>query len=366
MSLNVTLTALADIDPLAHEWQELERAANGSFFLSWAWISCWLAHVPAELTPQVLRVRQQDTLIALGLVVQRTVRRYALLRVRAFYLHETGDPRLDEVTIEYNGLLARKGFEAAAAQAVLAFFERRNDWDELYLSGIAPLPALPPSLSAHVSPRQAYHVELGEVCTRGDYLATLSANSKYQMRAALKAYEKGGALRVEAAATTDAALAYLDALIVLHQKYWQGKGREGAFADADFLGFHRRLIAAQYPQGGVQLLRIAAGNDVIGYLYNFVWRGRVYNYQSGFNYDRNDKKKKPGFVCHYLAVQHNLSAGAAIYDFMAGDSQYKRSLSNQAQELWWLTLQKRRWTLMLEWRLKLFKRWLSARIGRRR
>ena len=360
MSLKVTLTPLAQADALAREWQALEPEANGSFFTSWAWMADWLQHVPATLAPQVLRVQQAETTIALGLLIKRNFRRYGVLPVRAYYLHETGDRRLDELTIEYNGLLVRAGLEAQAWQAFIDYFHGRDDWDELYLSG---LPA-PLSSPFHIDnqPRKAYYVDLAHIrANGGDYLTALSANSKYQMRAALKAYEKTGPLRVDAALSAEQAQTYLDALMALHQKYWQGKGEGGAFGDVDFCQFHRRLIAAQYARGAVQVLRLCAGDTTIGYLYNLVWRGRVYNYQSGFAYDPTNKKKKPGFVCHYLAIKYHLERDARIYDFMAGDSQYKRSLSTHTDELSWLVLQKDRVLLGLERRLKKVKRWYRRR-----
>jgi CelD/BcsL family acetyltransferase involved in cellulose biosynthesis len=77
-----------------------------------------------------------------------------------------------------------------------------------------------------------------------------------------------------------------------------------------------------FPRGAIQVLRA----EGVGVLYNFVDRGRVYFYQSGFHYSP-DNRLKPGLVMHYLAVEHCLSnPELAEYDFLAGDSQYKRSL----------------------------------------
>ena len=63
------------------------------------------------------------------------------------------------------------------------------------------------------------------------------------------------------------------------------------------------------------MLRITAGGRIIGYLYNFVHAGHVYNYQSGFAYE-DDPVVKPGFVSHYLAIEHYL-AGTATIDLIS-------------------------------------------------
>jgi CelD/BcsL family acetyltransferase involved in cellulose biosynthesis len=89
--------------------------------------------------------------------------------------------------------------------------------------------------------------------------------------------------------------------------------------------FHRALVSRAWPEGGVELLRIRAGEKPIGYLYNFLWRGWVGYYTSGFVYT-DDNRLKPGLVAHWLAIERHLAAGARIYDFMAGESRYKASL----------------------------------------
>jgi hypothetical protein len=63
---------------------------------------------------------------------------------------------------------------------------------------------------------------------------------------------------------------------------------------------------------------------VIGYLYNFVKDGQVYSYQSGFDYDLLPRSK-PGWLCHHLAVEHNLQRGMTGYDLLAGACQFKAS-----------------------------------------
>ena len=77
-----------------------------------------------------------------------------------------------------------------------------------------------------------------------------------------------------------------------------------AFASGFFADFHRALVTKQSDTGEIQLLRISAGKKLIGSLYNFVKNGRIYAYQSGFNYDP-DPRLKPGLVSHCLAIEQN-------------------------------------------------------------
>ena len=43
-------------------------------------------------------------------------------------------------------------------------------------------------------------------------------------------------------------------------------------------------------------------------------------------------------TCHYAAIRAALDLGLDIYDFLAGDDRYKRSLANQSQPQFWLEL----------------------------
>jgi hypothetical protein len=102
----------------------------------------------------------------------------------------------------------------------------------------------------------------------------------------------------------------------------------------------------------VQLLCVKAGDHDIGLLYSFVLAGRVYVYQSGFDYALLAKHGRPGLVTHTLAVQHNAALGHEVYDLMAGESaQYKQTLSNRPESMTWLVLRTPALRFRLERRL---------------
>jgi len=113
------------------------------------------------------------------------------------------------------------------------------------------------------------------------------------------------------------------------------------------MAFHRRLIADALPRGEVEMLRASAGGEGFGWLYNFVSRGRVLFYLSGFRAE-DDNRLKPGLVSHALAVERHLHSGAQVYDFMGGTNRYKTSLGQAGPDITALALQRRVPVLMLE------------------
>jgi CelD/BcsL family acetyltransferase involved in cellulose biosynthesis len=341
---------------LEADWRALEHIADGSPFTCWAWVSVWLRHLPPRFRPLVFRAQDDAGLFALGLLVdvpERGVRR--LFGNRSVHLQETGDIDLDEVTIEYAGLLTRRGAEPLAYAALfdsLCAHDRR--WRSLRISAsthaMAIADALPETLCAfrwHSSP--SCFVDLAAVrAAGGDYIASLGSSTRAGLRKTQRGYEKLGALQVEVATEPALALAWLDELRVLHEHYWQGRGERGSFASAFFVDFHRDLLREGAAAGFTQLLRITAGPVLVGYLYNLVWRGKAYFYNAGLNYGAVPHHDRPGYLGHLVAIEKYLADGLDAYDFLAGDGGYKRLMSTHMHTLQWIDIRPRGWRLVCE------------------
>jgi CelD/BcsL family acetyltransferase involved in cellulose biosynthesis len=102
-------------------------------------------------------------------------------------------------------------------------------------------------------------------------------------------------------------------------------------------------------------LRVVGEGGTIGCLYNFLFRGRVYAYQSGLAYSP-DNRLKPGLVSHDEAMELNRKAGARVYDFLAGEARYKASLSTGVAQLSWVVVQRPRFDFKLEEAIRSLKR----------
>ncbi|MBV9811257.1 MAG: GNAT family N-acetyltransferase [Acetobacteraceae bacterium] len=176
----------------------------------------------------------------------------------------------------------------------------------------------------------------------GSFLQSVSANTRYQIRRSNRTYAASGCLALTRAGSPSEAREFLDGLIALHEATWTRRRGRGAFANPSFDAFHRALVERGLARNEIDLLRIAAGKQVIGYLYNFRYRDRVYAYQSGFDYDGIASQHKPGLTSHALAIEHYRTLGITSYDFLAGGDRYKLSLANAQETLAWLQAAPRR------------------------
>jgi CelD/BcsL family acetyltransferase involved in cellulose biosynthesis len=357
-----SIVTVDSVDGLERMWRELEARADGSFFLSWHWIGCWLRET--GLRPSLIVGRLDEKIVTLALVATRHMRRHGWLGATTLLLHETGDPAIDIGFIEYNGFLVDRTLGEAAVARCLGFIigtktVGAEEWDELYLGGIPEtyIPiveacGLPLRIVAR---KPTASIDLAALrAERRPYLDAPSANTRQQIRRAMRLYAARGTLHLDAAHDVAQAMEFFDGLKALHHARWFGRGRRSAFSYPFLERFLRALIARCQPDGTVELLRISVGTEPIGYLYNFVYRGWVGTYLSGFAYE-DDPRLKPGLVSYSLCAERHLARGALVQDFLAGDERYKTSLGKPDTTMYWLAVQRPRMRFRLEAALRRLK-----------
>lgn len=345
--LSVTLSPCPPAADLAPDWRALQAQADAHFFSSWTWIGNWLAHLPPDRAPLLLRVALDGETVGLGVVVPYEARRLrGRLRYRAAVLHATGRPQDDDITVEHNGLLVRRGLEPAVHRAAFAHLLRTGGFDEVRVplagaalidrerqgaSGADDAPRWKKALGLRrLVPMPGFAADLGRAGpSTADYIATLGSHTRSQIRRSLKRYAGLGPVSVAGAVDLPQALDWLGRLKALHQAAWTARGAPGAFANPRFEAFHQRLLHAGHAQGEVQVLRASAGDREVGYLLQFRHADRVLAYQSGFDYALVPGNHHPGLVVHALAMQHALEQGAVCYDFLGGEARYKRDLGGE-------------------------------------
>ncbi len=310
----------AELEPL---WRGLERHTD-SVFLSWPWIGALIATATGPI--RLARIEEGSALRGLAL----------LGRPRsgsALFLNESGDPLLDAVMTEYNGVLAAPGDIEDAARCLV-----RAAGPRLVLSGVAESwQALCPEAGlAYRSLRArqpAPYVSLDRLDAEG-MPPGLSRNARAQLRRSLRHFA-GLGVQLDRAADVDQALRWFGEMEPLHTAYWRGRGKAGAFAAPSFEVFHRRLIATGHAEGLADMLRLSAGGATLGFLYCLRRGGAVHAYQSGFAYG-DEGRWRPGLVAHLLAIRHYAAAGLARYRLLAGAARYKTSLADGEDRLIWI------------------------------
>lgn len=372
MPLDATLSPLDDFSALEPVWRDLETRADRSFFLSWTWIGTWLKTFAEN--PLLVKVCDSGgRAIGLGLFSPASETRKKIVRARQLRLHETGDPDRDVITIEYNTLLAERGMEDAVWFAAMKALQSPDAprWDEVIVGGaMASDAGLFERFGLTVRRRAettSAFLDLAALRAQGigdaeGYVATLGKSTRSQIRRSMKLYRERGELVLERAQSLEEAEEFLAELGVHHEAKWNAAGQRGATQKADYMRFHAAMMNRAYGSdcdNSVEFLRARAGDHGFGWLYNFVDRGKVLFYLSGFAFEE-DNRLKPGLVTHTLAIEDHLRAGNDVYDFMGGNNRYKMNLGEKGPDVVAYALQRRTLPMMLEGAA----RELKARLGR--
>ncbi|MCW8193294.1 GNAT family N-acetyltransferase [Proteobacteria bacterium 005FR1] len=326
-------------------WKYLQSKYPHSFFTSWGWMETWLqSHAPQADIRCVIGYRNTEPrfIFFVGL---HSYRKSGILPTRSAHLNATGIPALDGITIEYNSVLG--DFQFSDFIEMFTQLKPLEKYEEFEFPGasddfvqLVRRQSEPFFYTSNEQP--SYYVDLSMVRDEeGDFLKLLSSNKRQQIRRTLREYEREGPVRHTWATTVDEALDMFDEMGTLHTAAWQQRGKQGSFANPDWVRFHKQLIRSRFGEGEIHISKVSNEAEVIGYLYGFIYEGSFLFCQCGLNY-QSSNKKRPGLLSHYLLIKHFAEEGLRYYDFLAGEGDYKQSLSTHKTRVSWVSLQRRK------------------------
>ncbi len=314
-----------DLAWLEQQWCELEDRAPNNVFLSWFWIGTWLEVFIDDFT--LVIARSGFKTIGLGILVNKK----SIGNLDSYYLHRTGNQSLDKIWIEYNDFLMDKDCVDWLRAALNQYVMRHIVKGKGYYFGVSEEKVLANSgLDKCASDvkweAMGYRLNLHNYQSFDHYnMHALSKNSRYQIRRSIKKYQQHTDIQCYQFPHQQIER-FFDECSQLHIARW---GNVSGFKYCRFSQFHRKLAEKGVEQQIVKLYHLASGDKLLGYVYNFEYKGTVYFYLSAFDYQFSDKHLKPGLVTHYLLIQDAMQRDFQFYDFMGGESQYKRTLSDE-------------------------------------
>ncbi len=273
--LSWLLEPLTDVPQLRRLWAELEKQSDCAFFLTWDWIGTWLS-TTSDLSPVLLSVYDGPNVVALALFQPTKIRR-RIGSAQALMLHRSGNPSDDLITIEYNGILSNRLYTDRIEGSIFSFLiKARNSncggrsWQEIHI-GLATTDTIAERaktsglIITEAFRKPSWFVNLASIRAKGkQYLDTLSANTRYQIHRAVRMYQALGPINARAAKSAEEALDFFEELKQLHQTTWSQRGLSHSFASSHFEDFHRALLGQCIEQGSAEIIRVTAGNHLIG------------------------------------------------------------------------------------------------------
>jgi Acetyltransferase (GNAT) domain len=344
MSLAFELTPLDSTASLPKYWDTLyAQDHQASPFVSSQWTDSWIRHYGKVVDIQLCTWKLQGEPVAVCLVVKRRGK-WGIFRVSQIGINSSLDFVEGSACIEFNDIICLPANKESVRES-LAEFANSLDADEVHVSGATQtglLDQLVPQntqFDVELDYRKAPFLDMSTATNATEIVNLFSANTRSQIRRTEKHFEKLGKLTVTIAENEFLAIQFFKEMTAMHQEYWTSRGEPGAFKSTHLFNFHQDLITNYFGQGIYRIFKIAIDDQALGYIYGFERFKRFYFYQSGVNYNF-ERNLKPGLLAHLKVMQALLELGFKEYDFLAGVSQYKRSISNKERTLHWKIFRK--------------------------
>lgn len=336
-----------ELESLAPAWRELMgRSQIDELALTPTWVTTWWRTFGAGRELRVLAVHEDGNLIGLALLQRRRHLYGGWLPFSRLELLCTGEDQHEEICSPYVGILAQRGREAVASDQLALALTRGElgPWDELHLTAMVEtdsiLAPLQDSLRRGGMRPRAQVINASAFialpATWDDYLAGLPSQRRYFVRRTLRDLEAwlapdGRETLVRSSQDLERGQSIL---YELHRQRWQGEGRPGVFEAPRFRAFHEAVMAAFLDgrDAELELCWLERGGAPVSVLYNIVYGGRVYFYQSGRVLDA-PKGVRPGIGAHLVAIRRAIADGRREYDFLEGAHLYKSQLSSEERRI---------------------------------
>lgn len=290
---------------------------------------------------RVLALFDRSELVGLVPLHQRPALYRRVLPLRRLELLGTGEDEADEICSDYNGVIAAPGYETSVVDAFVRHLVDHGGWEQLTLHGVD-------RDATWVTPFERALARAGLAFERrehsispyvplsprfDDYVEHLPPSRRKFVRKCLRDFEKWAPDRTfKVAQDAHALLEGQHILESLHGTRWAEAGAQGVFASSKFADFHRRLMHELLERKALQLGWLTAADRPLAIVYNFLWKGRVYGYQSGRAIDLPNTIRV-GILSHLFAMQDAIARGMSEYDFLAGRQRYKLELSLASRTL---------------------------------
>jgi len=347
MSLSHEVVDGADaLEALSTEWTALlGRSAGNEPTLSPKWLLTWwrtFGPVGGRRLSTLL-IREDGRLVGMVPLLRRLALHRGLVPFRRLELLGSGEPEQHEIASDYIGVIAERGREEAVARRLVSVLEGRDmgTWDDVVLpemNGEGELPALletafrEAGFDARMTVvNEAYYVPLAQ--TWEEFLGSLGTRRRGCLRRQLREFEGWAeSWEIRSARTPEELAEGKKVLTDLHGSRWRAAGHGGSFSSPLFQAFHDELMPRLLAADALDLSWMTVAGRPVAALYNVIWNGKVYAYQSGRITDVPNGVS-PGIAMNAYSMKRAIERGLREYDFLGGPTTHKRDFTPHKRPL---------------------------------
>jgi len=322
-------------------WRKLElELASQRLMCSSLWTETWLDHFGHWIPHEFLVAYRGPTVCGIVLLTQGVHQMAGPFTLRTCHVGTAGEPEADSVCVEYNRMLARPEDQADLRTALWNHIVHETDCDEFRMDGIESheLSQFVGVPQVRINREPCYYYDFAGLSPQDDLLARLGTNTRSRIRRTLREL---GSVRHEWTDSVERSEDLFLQMVDLHQARWNAVGKPGVYASRSFRAFHLDLLRRAVPLRLMSVFAVFSNDQLIGCNQILIDDQRTLVYQCGRT--PGEARVSYGVAIDYLNIEESRRRGFRAFDFLAGDTEHKRRLSNQAAELAWLTWRRPNW-----------------------
>jgi hypothetical protein len=310
-----------------------------SVFRTEAWVQAWIDTWGKDSTIELIDLGGKKNPLECVYMEKRRIKK--ILPVTALHLAGIGCSSVSTPRSEYNdisGLISLFGkIEDVGKNLAPLGWQEFIVPDVIDKSGYADsLKDLSAVLNASLCVKKvepAYHVQSEDFT---DYLASLSASTRLKYFNRRERLAENGEIERKIYPLQEAKT-FFKFLNEFHLQRWA----RPCYSDAS-QSFMINFLERLKPQGGKAIMEsILVDGEVVSVIFDIVWAGKRYNFQSGYAENRFSKIALGAIHLGY-SIESAIKNGQ-VYDFMAGmgkNSNYKASVANSSTMLKTVSIQR--------------------------
>jgi CelD/BcsL family acetyltransferase involved in cellulose biosynthesis len=320
----MTYSNTSHINELEATWLDVQERSDCHYFLTWNWFGSWLKQVKQPF--YVLQANINNQVVGLAVIFEKKRKVMRVSSKTQWWLNRTGDDAFDQPWIEYNDFLVDKQYKIEVSNALISFISKQDKWSEFVAGMITNETEISLNKLRHnkryIIKDYGYQVTLGDI--KSSFKSeVLSRNTRQKVNQTHRLLAGLGCVNFSVLTTQTEKLRALKFISSFHINKWKGTVTPSGFENLTF----SNCFESQLKSACSEVSELTLNDKPVGYLINYVYRERVYFYLSALS-DEFDGKVKLGLYLHSLAIEHYREKNMMFYDFLAGESVYKKSLSN--------------------------------------
>jgi CelD/BcsL family acetyltransferase involved in cellulose biosynthesis len=303
------------------EWNSaLQQSLDNHIFLTWEWLSCWWKHYGKRRDFILVMIKDGDRILAAAPLMNTE---YNLFGIKLKKIEFIGTPASD-----YQSFLLTAKKPEYARTMINYSTSITPDWDCLEFEEVATDSETASILSTISEKPFKLEEDVSALCPYitlssnfEDYFKQLGSNWRRNMRRWEKKMKQDFKVEFELCDNVDTVDDAMMTFFNLHQKRWQSKAQQGAFADKTFCDFHRDVAKCFAEKGWLKLCFLTLNDEPVSTVYAFKYAQKMFNYLSGF--DPKYSEYRVGHLVFLHLIEHSIQNGIKEFDFMRGGESYK-------------------------------------------